>query len=184
MSAALDRWLTRLYHAVGGSLFLGLCAIVAYAAGDRHRPDRVRSPELLAPELPAPKLLAPKLPAPEVAPGGALRPARVIADLAECTLRDMRRLHGAGPDRHRVTPSFAVDAPPRDRDGRPETIRTEIRGALPCGPALRVEGPSAACIGFPRTGRPQRRPDAVTPFRATCAVVTKGPAGAKTAREP
>ena len=174
MSAALDRWLTRLYHAVGGSLFLGLCAIVAYAAGDRHRPDRVWSPELLAP----------KLPAPEVAPGGALRPARVIADLAECTLRDMRRLHGAGPDRHRVTPSFAVDAPPRDRDGCPETIRTEIRGALPCGPALRVEGPSAACIGFPRTGRPQRRPDAVTPFRATCAVVTKGPAGAKTAREP
>ena len=121
MSAALDRWLTRLYHAVGGGLFLGLCAIVSYAAGDRH----------------------------QVAP-----------------------------------PANAVDAPPWDRDGRPRTIETEIPADFPCGPAMPVESPSAACNGFRRTVRPQRRPDAVMPFRVTCGGVTTGPAGAKTARVP
>ena len=170
MSAALDRWLTRLYHAVGGSLFLGLCAIVSYAAGDRHRPDRVGSSVL---------------PASEVAPGGALRQARVIADLAECTLPDARRLHSVGPDRHQVAPpANAGDAPPWDRDGRPRTIETEIPADFPCGPAMPVESPWSACNGFRRTVRPQRRPDAVTPFRVTCGGVTTGPAGAKTARVP
>ncbi|WP_375454099.1 hypothetical protein [uncultured Methylobacterium sp.] len=47
MSAVLDRWLTRLYHTVGAALFLALCAVGAYTAGDGPRPSRVRSAELL-----------------------------------------------------------------------------------------------------------------------------------------
>lgn len=52
MKAALDRWLTRLYHAVGGGLFLAVCAVVSYTAGDWNWPDRVRSAELATPDVP------------------------------------------------------------------------------------------------------------------------------------
>lgn len=169
MSAALDRWLTRLYHAVGGSLFLALCAFVSYTAGDWHGPYRVRSTDLLTPE---------------VAPGGALRQTRVIAYGAECALHVTRRLQSLGADGRRVMlPEIAFDAPPWDRDGRPQTIETEIPADFPCGPAILVESPSAACNWLQRTVVRQRQPDAITPFRVTCGGVT-GPAFRATARAP
>lgn len=154
MSAVLDRWLTRLYHTVGGSLFLALCAVVAYTAGDWHWPYRVRSADLLTPE---------------VAPGGTLRQTRVIDYGADCALRYLRRLQSAGPDGRRVMlPEVVFDAPPWDRDGRPQTTETPVPADFPCGPAMLVESPSAACNWVQRMLVRQRRPDVATPFRVTC----------------
>ena len=119
MSAALDRWLTRLYHAVGASLFLGLCAIVSYTAGDWHWLDQVRSSEL---------------PPPEVSPGGVLGQGRGIVRGADCALQAAHRPPSVGPARRRaMRPDIALDAPPWDRDGRPETVETEASADCLCG---------------------------------------------------
>ena len=154
MSAALDHWLTRLYRAVGGALFLALCGVLAYGAGDRRRPCCVRSAVLLTPE---------------VAPGGTVRQTRVIAYDADCALRFVGRLQSLGPDGRRVMlPGIAFDGPPWDRDGKPRTTETDIPADFPCGPAMLVDSPSAACNRLQRLVRRQHRPDVVTPFRVTC----------------
>lgn len=146
MSAALDRWLTRLYHAVGGSLFLAACACVSYSAGDWPWPDHVRSAERPTPDVPS----------------GAARPDGCRAML----------------------PGAARDAPPRDPDGTPRTVGTDIPAAFPSGPAMPLESPSADGNRVQRTVRRRRQPDAITPFTATYADGLTGPPSPPTARAP
>lgn len=159
MSARWDRILDRLWLTLGaGVLILGTLYLGA-VVGVRRWPYTVQDTVVVTPA---------------VAPGGAFRMVRRIAYDEDCALSYGRRLQSLVPGsdgdlRRVVLPDIDSLRPPMDFDGEAWSADTPIPADFPCGPALLIESPSAACNWFQRLFWRQRRPDAVIPFTVACA---------------
>lgn len=127
MSAVLDRWLTRLYHTVGAALFLALCAVVSYTAGDGPRPYRVRAAELLRTTGPGIRTDLSRGPAPIVDGPSAVCTwvRRILArrpdTVAPCRVTCMRRSSSARP-MPGLDASDTARSGLRDGEGPPDLV--------------------------------------------------------------
>ncbi len=159
MSARWDRILNRVWLTLCGSLLILGTLYLGAVVGIRRWPYAVQDSFVLTPVIP---------------PGGLFRMGRRIAYDDDCELFYDRRLQSLvpGPEgdlRRDVLPAIDFRHPPMDLDGKAWSVDTPIPEGFPCGPALLIDSPSAACNWFQRLFWRQRRPDAVTPFTVACA---------------
>lgn len=159
MSARWDRILDRLWLTLGASaLILGTLYLGA-VVGIRRWPYTIEDTFVVTPT---------------VVPGGLFRMGRGITYDDDCALFYGRRLQSLVPGsegdlRRDVLPEIGFRHPPMDLDGKAWSVDTPIPPDFPCGAALLIDSPSAACNWFQRLFWRQRRPDAATPFTVACA---------------
>ncbi|MDP4021399.1 hypothetical protein Q8W71_02085 [Methylobacterium sp. NEAU 140] len=167
MSARWDRILSRLWLAVGGAGLIAATLYLGAVVGVRRWPYTVAETFVDTPTVP---------------PGGVFRMGRRIAYDDACELSYGRRLQSLVPGprgalRRDVLPDIVFDRPPMDLDGKAWSVDVPVPADFPCGPAILVDSPSAACNWFQRIFWRQRRPDARTPFTVACPDGTAGVAG-------
>lgn len=158
MSARWDRLLDRLWLGLSAAGLIAATLYLGAVVGVRRWPYAVEA-SFVATSA--------------VAPGGLFRMGRRIAYLDDCELAYGRRLQSLvpGPDgdlRRDVLPEIRFQHPPMDLDRRAWSVDTPVPEDFPCGPAMLVESPSAACNWFQRLFWRQRRPDVATPFTVAC----------------
>ena len=158
MSPRLDRTLNRIWLTL-----LGLAGLVAALAmgtlggtltAQYHWPYTALSRDLMTPS---------------VRPGGKALIRKVIEYHDDCDLRSDIRLQSLLPEGRRVVyDRVELDRTPFYLSGKPQTMEYEVPADFPCGPAMIVESPSAACTWIQRNVRRQKAQDVFTHFEVGC----------------
>lgn len=154
MMFRITRRLLMLGHIAGAALFLLLCPIAAFQAGDWHWPYIVQSIDV-APD-PVPR-------------GGTLSVYATRVYLDNCDLSFARRIESVSQpsESPTVLPTEHVATPWRF-NGRAQTLNIAIPRDFPCGSAQLRTSPSAACNWLQAHLLRQSQRDALTPFEISC----------------
>ncbi|MCJ2088349.1 hypothetical protein MKK88_20510 [Methylobacterium sp. E-005] len=153
MMFRLSRRLLMIAHIAGAVLFLLLCPVVAFQAGDWHWPYVVQSVDV-APD-PVPR-------------GGTLSILATRVYLDNCDLTFARQIESVSqPNEQPTVLKTETIATPWRFNGRAQTLNVAIPRDFPCGSAQIRTSPSAAC-NWLQGYLPQRQRDALTPFEVAC----------------